>query len=448
MRRFLGLSACFLTLAGCLSGTQSLDFDGSSDGRQFLMNLAWDQMSVICSDPSTCPATVGMLLSRMTQPEPGTASCTTFLVNGQTLVTDSHCVPVEIRQAGASCKGKIKALFPDTATLKGESVECESVVTATAIVEDKNSPEYVRRPDYAVLRLARTVSRGSLALSPLGLPDGIQLTMFAVDPDIASNISVLTSKQCTIQRSTTVFPSEDPLFGLVFLANCDAIAGNSGSPLVDNEKKVRAVVYAGRKDSDLPLLSPRFAGMLGASIDDLMPFAFANNAACISLDGGPLPPNIAERCTKTVLGNERFHEMYAESDHQVLKNLVGDWIAANSFYFKYKAREIVPKDDPKLYVEIPAIDCIRDPSGWPFEDSGSASTFQTTYQAPVYMYKLTTKGFQLQLVPAHDLDVSMQVQFERDEFQKTGQATTTITEIIPGKNRSPFVTHQTVKKCQ
>lgn len=239
------------------------------------------------NDATACPASVGMLVIRTNS---SLGQCTAFLVGERLLMTNSHCIPDELKAEsaqGADCSGNLQVFFPASGSSPAERATCQEVLTASQIAKHGEA-DFVLKPDYALILLNREVSRAALALSREGLPDGLALTAFAVDPQ--SNVAVrglLRAKTCIARQNSIVASSFTQDFAPVgAFSDCEIIPGNSGSPAVDAEGRVRAIVHA-----TLPPIQTASANTTGAgrkktqakAPSPYRPMAMLTNLACTKL---------------------------------------------------------------------------------------------------------------------------------------------------------------------
>lgn len=167
--------------------------------------------------------------------------CTGVLVAPDRLLTASHCIPEDSRVAGGSCEGAW-AIFPRVPGHRAEWVACAEVLRAAAVDESS-----VLRPDYAILRLARPVERTVAPIAPDAPEPGAIVQMVSVTPHpIYPQRHELRARLCQVMdpaRAERVLGPEAREVG--WLSGCPVLPGNSGSPLLDLEGRVRALVHGG-----------------------------------------------------------------------------------------------------------------------------------------------------------------------------------------------------------
>jgi hypothetical protein len=195
---------------------------------------------VRCDDAGTCPSAVGMLVvdaGGSAEPE----RCTATLIGPDRILTASHCLAASARHAGAACPGTWIA-FPDAAQAKAEWVACKRVELAAPVVDAGGLHQ-----EHAVLRLVRSVARAPLAVDGSPPVPGSIVTVASVTPHpIYGTTHLLTTRLC---RAIDSEPAQAALgagaASVGWLAHCPIERGNSGSPVLDYQHKVRAIVHGG-----------------------------------------------------------------------------------------------------------------------------------------------------------------------------------------------------------
>ena len=203
-------------------------------------NAPTPELFVRCEDSTSCPDAVGMLVvdsGSAAEPE----RCTATLIEGNRVMTASHCLSPSQRRAGASC-ARTWVLFPATAHAPAESIACSHVVTATHLLA-----EDALQQEHAILQLTHASTRTALAVNPQPLEPGSIVTVVSVTPHpIYGCTHALATRLCRVIDSS---PAEralgDAAANVGWLANCPIARGNSGSPVLDYDGRVRAIVHGG-----------------------------------------------------------------------------------------------------------------------------------------------------------------------------------------------------------
>jgi len=191
-----------------------------------------------CEDPAACPESVGMVVFPAEgEPE----RCTAALLGPRRLLTASHCLPVALRAPGASCRGAWAA-FPQSGHRDAEWIECDGVEAALPVADDE-----VLRPDYAVLRLRSPVSRVPLIVEPVAVRVGSIVTVVSVTPHrVYGTQHRLEARLCRVRGVDFAEGALGPRAADVgWLSDCPIRPGNSGSPVLDREGRLRAIVHGG-----------------------------------------------------------------------------------------------------------------------------------------------------------------------------------------------------------
>jgi hypothetical protein len=257
------------------------------------------QAQVHCPTPSACPEGVGLWTAL--EPNAVPSQCTSFLIGPDLLLTNHHCLPLPVRKPGADCRGWAWIHFPRLGDKPADSVSCGEVVSLSA------TSERIDQSDWALVKLARPVSRKPLPLARDGVRDQDSLVSWVCNPDwgllvLRERISAeLRPLDCRASRRTQAFRDpgstaefSDPLSRRIPLASCPAQKGNSGAPVLrrdpDGNWRVHALL-----DRSAPVNGVRdWARSQGIALLDstLGEFAYATNLSCIPLPGWPDLPGI------------------------------------------------------------------------------------------------------------------------------------------------------------
>lgn len=195
---------------------------------------------VRCADEASCPSAVGMLIvDADAAPEP--ERCTATLIAPDRILTASHCLAASTRRAGAGCP-RTWISFPQTASADAEQVACERVEYAVESIS-----EDALRPEHAVLKLVRTVARAPLAIDATPPVPGSIVTVASVTPHpIYGSTHLITTRLCrAIDSSLAQRELGDPAAQVGWLSSCPIARGNSGSPVLDHDQHIRAIVHGG-----------------------------------------------------------------------------------------------------------------------------------------------------------------------------------------------------------
>jgi len=214
------------------------------------------EADVECESPEACPSNVAMLIIKE---KTGLSQCTGFLIGPRTLMTNSHCLPKELRAPRASC-ADVTLIFPASDRGGGdasERVACDFVEYASPIGDDEGSRlavdlERRNRPqtDFAILHLKTATSRPPLLINNKGLSPDEPLSAWTVDPVSEVNPGgTLRKKSCKPVAGSVLAPdftgkNDGRRAPVAALSGCEILHGNSGSPLVDSRGQARALIFA------------------------------------------------------------------------------------------------------------------------------------------------------------------------------------------------------------
>jgi len=202
--------------------------------------VAAPDLFVRCEDPASCPDAVGMLIvDASPEEEPG--RCTVTLIRPDRALTASHCLAPADRRAGAGC-ARTWVMFPQTASAAPESIACRRVLTATEVLGDD-----ALHQEHAVLQLDRPSSRAPLVVNPAPPDPGSIVTVASITPHPVYGIThALSTRLCRVIDSSPAQRALGAAAGNVgWLSNCPIARGNSGSPVIDYDGEVRAIVHGG-----------------------------------------------------------------------------------------------------------------------------------------------------------------------------------------------------------
>jgi hypothetical protein len=167
--------------------------------------------------------------------------CTVSLVAADRVLTASHCLAGAERRAGSACE-QTWVLFPETAAEPSESIACARVLYAHEVVD-----EAALHPEHALLQLERAVARAPLAIEASPPSPGSIVTVVSVTPHpVYGSTHALATRLCRAIDSQPAQAALGPDAANVgWLASCPIARGNSGSPVLDYEGRIRAIVHGG-----------------------------------------------------------------------------------------------------------------------------------------------------------------------------------------------------------
>jgi hypothetical protein len=206
--------------------------------------------------------------------------CTAFLIAPDLVMTNSHCIPEDLKRPGSDCMDRIRILFPAGSSGVGESLACSHVLKASNLEITENRAN----EDFAFLELARASSRSPLEVSTEGVTDHLSLLNVRMDPTSDTEPEgVITQDHCTAIQKTQVVPTfDDPIGPLITFGDCETRHGNSGSPLIGPDGKVHAILQARFKPGAL-------FQQLGE--DPASPLMIGTNLSCVDRPDSSFRPD-------------------------------------------------------------------------------------------------------------------------------------------------------------
>jgi hypothetical protein len=194
-----------------------------------------------CHDPAGCELAVGMLVF---PGEPLPERCTATLIGPDQILTASHCLAQGARSAGASCAGAWMA-FPSRSPERASEIEW---IACKRVLEVSVAPDgSALHQEFARLQLAGPSTRAPLELDARPLAEHSIVRVISVTPHpVYPRTLGLESRLClsvSSQPAVAALGLEADRVG--WLASCPIYAGNSGSPVLDRDGRVRAIVHGG-----------------------------------------------------------------------------------------------------------------------------------------------------------------------------------------------------------
>ncbi|MCO5143864.1 MAG: S1 family peptidase [Oligoflexia bacterium] len=186
-----------------------------------------------------CSLSVGLLTYATSD---GAAQCTASLVAPNIILTNTHCVPDDLKKANSSCSGRMWMNFIQASGYDSK-LECDRVLFAS----DKRDGKI--EADYAYIKLAKSSNRPYFEMSREGFSDNELVHLYKMNPISAANgfsgelkkvvcrtvMDSLLPKKFDVQSNTS---------SVVTFADCQVIPGNSGGPIVGASGKVKGVIFA------------------------------------------------------------------------------------------------------------------------------------------------------------------------------------------------------------
>ena len=451
----VGILLSQLALFGCSKGDSSdsyqqdaqphyIDTTGSDQAKQTALS---GQVSCASSDAADCSPSVGMLVALT--PPTSVSQCTAFLVTPQIAITNSHCIPADLKAAGSSCSDRIWIYFPDVNGYPQLRSGCSQVLTASTLPETTKAV-----PDYAVIRLDQQVNRPPLTISRDGFKDQGEYRIVKIDPQsTTSAIGVMTRTICKAQHNSIIAPnSNDDKSANMAMGDCQILHGNSGSPLLDTQGQVHGVIQLTFEESTLgaALLQFTLPMLDGSSIGTL---SAGTSFACLNLpaeaQGAPLAPQCAavvsspdakQAETKVLLG--KIGNALETELNQISGELnpAFQWSVA-----KYDNTGLLAGGSSYTQQIIPVPSCIKDSKSLLDGHHGWLGGYDSKAGLSLALPKLAVKmGVNRYLVPDYRIDgsegfVSTSLSYSPSDIAKKNSSQFTLTEPgIFGASHSLF----------
>jgi len=225
-------------------GSPSLDprdpRDAIRDPRHALeATLAEEAPTVRCADAARCPPSVGLVVFPGREPDALgrvlPTRCTGTLVAPDRVLTASHCITTP------TCVGAW-ITFPATASHPAGFAHC-----AWVLARDPDDGDAVLLEDWAILQLDRPVDRPVATLERAPATPGTIVTVASVTPHpIYDSRHELDGRLCRVEGPEAAEARlGEGARRVGWLSGCPIEPGNSGSPVLDAEGRLRALVHAG-----------------------------------------------------------------------------------------------------------------------------------------------------------------------------------------------------------
>lgn len=167
-----------------------------------------------------------------------TGSCSHTLVGSDLILTNGHCVPGDLRFAGANCAKRIKFNFPKTNQYPMEKFDCKEVV---AISVDPYETDHNKKPDWAILKMDRSSQRPPVSADTRGVSNNKLVSMYKVKFDLYVDRPNRGEIQRTLCKANTsnayAYDHKGPTSPMMNVADCnhELMRGNSGAAILNAE---------------------------------------------------------------------------------------------------------------------------------------------------------------------------------------------------------------------
>lgn len=319
-----------------------------NDHSTYLSSLSLEEIiqkhTVSCQN-SECPEAVAKVIVKSKN---RVGQCSGFLVAPNMMMTNGHCLPKAELKSFHQCSDKIAVLFPTTTNATEENARCKKV---------HRFQHFKTTLDYLIFELDRNVDRKFLKLDQSGVGNMEDFTTWTMNP-VSIEHGHFIRKQCkSILNSLLIPEAKDNHFPINAFGDCLSIPGNSGSPIIDSNGKVRAIVAGVFKEQYLQAIS-----MAKLQSELRTSFLKAENVACMDLRSVGLN-NFHPDCKKysldsalRVIPGEEFKKKISLATSELKSKIMDN----NFLNEQFQYRSNIELRAGGLNIIKPFINCVND----------------------------------------------------------------------------------------
>jgi hypothetical protein len=280
-----------------------------------------------------------------------------------------------------------------------------------------------------------------MKISRAGLSDGLQLKTFSIDPTSKTTLKgILRVKTCIAVQGSLLAPSfthSDAPIGV--FDHCDILPGNSGSPGVDSEGMVRAIVHA--------TLRARNKKNSAGEVQTFDNMALMSNFAC-----GVFPGNLSidqktptAKCALKSSPAELLRTARRSLDDDELAPLILQWSKQSPQNLQFQVAP--PPGEERHHILSPILECIKNLPATIDEKNLTRLRFEIPYWG--FTADLD-QAYRIQLRPSSVEDFEVIVSFDARTLQNNGSVTAHIYRTSRNKAEQKVATDSTFKleMCQ
>jgi len=294
LKLFISLTAIFFLSACSVEVEKSAGESGDSgDFRYFddtpSAQTAFQSAFIQCGEGECPESTVGVFTLKEDSFSSKMGACSGTLIAPDKVLTNQHCMPENLMEAGVSCAGQIRFSFAATGARAQEVVNCDRIEQFPIVMNKYDA----LRPDWVILKLQQPVQR---QFRPLNRNSGIQsfqsVKLYKINFDLNQNVpnGVIQETSC-LANTTHVLSRENigPVSAVFNISDCNhkLISGNSGSGVVNEQGELVGVFSFINPIEDSSLESilavrnsfPKMTQTMGGG----------TQVACIPFQNEPLP---------------------------------------------------------------------------------------------------------------------------------------------------------------
>lgn len=357
--KYILLMAISILLIACGQGTKnSKDSDGprqpedresNRDLGEFVRNQRLD-----CAEES-CPEYLAKILV-ITDGKP--TYCTGTLVNSNTILTSSSCIPREVRIRGKYCSDEIFAVFGSS---NPAIIPCEQILEIDSKISFLEPAMW--KGDYLLFKLTDDVEREIPKAADRGVLNKENLDLWRIDfkNDL---LSVIKKDKCISVHNSYLNPFVDSsAHPMQVVAGCESGTGAQGSALINSDGEL-----AGILSQEMSGNLYNFLSNSNVLAGELSRYHHVTNLSCLAFLGSSIDPN---RCNPN-LSLYRLDALRAD----VLRGIdvnhtdmtsVSRELSDSGTYFKWEFEFQKRAWSGTYELSIKRPECIKDTDGWIYE---------------------------------------------------------------------------------